>query len=81
VQLCDLAGIPRELAGDADRILPGDGDFRLQPILDHLRKIGYDGWVSLELFNPTLWQANATQVAEIGLTALRKLLGLAQMTA
>lgn len=80
VQVCDLAGIPRELASDADRILPGDGDFRLQPILDHLRKISYDGWVSLELFNPTLWQANATQVAEIGLTALRKLLRLAQMT-
>ena len=28
VQVCDLAGVPRELAADADRILPGDGDFR-----------------------------------------------------
>src|SRR5690606_39043348 len=24
VQFCDLAGIPREMAADADRILPGD---------------------------------------------------------
>src|SRR5262249_10397066 len=31
VQLCDLAGVPRELATDADRILPGDGDIPLGP--------------------------------------------------
>jgi 2-keto-myo-inositol isomerase len=77
VQLCDLAGVPRELATDADRVLPGDGDFRLTPILERLRAIGYNGWVSLELFNPMLWKAKAAQVAEIGLTALRKVLGLA----
>jgi sugar phosphate isomerase/epimerase len=81
VQVCDVAGIPRELARDSDRILPGDGDFRLQPIFDRLRQIGYDGWVSLELFNPMLWQANATQVAEVGMTALRKAMGLASMSA
>jgi len=77
VQLCDIAGVPRELATDGDRILPGDGDFNLAPLLDHVRRIGYDGWISLELMNPTLWQANPTQVAEVGFTALRKVLGLA----
>jgi 2-keto-myo-inositol isomerase len=78
VQLCDLAGVPRELADDGDRVLPGDGDFRLGPLVDRLRQIGYHGWVSLELMNPTLWRANPAQVAEIGLTALRKALGLAE---
>jgi 4-hydroxyphenylpyruvate dioxygenase len=78
VQLCDLSGVPRELATDADRILPGDGDFQLGPILDHFRALGYQGWVSLELQNPTLWQTKALQVAEIGITALRKVLGLAE---
>lgn len=77
VQLCDLAGVPRELATDSDRVLPGDGDFQLGPILDRLRAIGYDGWVSLEVLNPTLWQAKPLQVVEVGITALRKLLGLA----
>jgi 4-hydroxyphenylpyruvate dioxygenase len=77
VQLCDVAGVPRELAADSDRILPGDGDFRLAPLIERLRQLGYAGWVSLELMNPTLWRSNATQVAEIGLTALRNVLGLA----
>ncbi len=80
VQLCDLAGVPRELATDRDRVLPGDGDFRLQPLLDAFRALGYAGYVSLELMNPTLWQAKAVQVVEIGLTALRKVLGLAAYT-
>jgi 2-keto-myo-inositol isomerase len=76
VQFSDLAGVPRELADDGDRIMPGDGDFQLQPIVQQLRSLGYTGWVSLELMNPTLWQANPTQVAEIGVTVLRKALGL-----
>jgi sugar phosphate isomerase/epimerase len=75
VQLCDVAGVPRELATDADRVLPGEGDFQLLPIVKQLRGIGYDGWVSLELMNPALWQVKAASVAELGLAALRRLLG------
>jgi sugar phosphate isomerase/epimerase len=74
VQVCDVCGVPRELAADADRILPGEGDFHLTPIIDQLRHIGYDGWVSLELFNPILWQLKNSQVAELGLSALQRLL-------
>src|SRR5262245_47897028 len=76
VQVSDLAGVPRELASDAQRILPGDGDFQLDAIFQQLRAIGYDGWVSLELMNPTLWQVKGSQVAEIGLSSLQRLLGL-----
>ena len=61
VQIADLAGLPRELASDADRILPGDGDFQLGPILDVLRNLGYEGWVSLELMNPTFWRATPSK--------------------
>lgn len=73
VQVCDLAGVPRELATDADRILPGEGDFLLAPILRVLQQKGYDGWLSLELFNPTIWQAKVHSVAELGLGALQRL--------
>lgn len=79
VQLSDLAGTPRELASDADRILPGDGDFQLQPILDALRQANYQGYVSLELMNPQIWRVPARQLSEIGMTALRTLLGQASM--
>jgi sugar phosphate isomerase/epimerase len=74
VQACDLAGVPRELATDADRILPGDGDLPLPHFLGKLRERGYDGMVSLELMNPTLWQMKASQVAELGAAALRRVL-------
>ncbi|HEX5269369.1 MAG TPA: sugar phosphate isomerase/epimerase [Gemmataceae bacterium] len=74
VQLCDLAGVPRELAADSDRVMPGDGDIRLDKIMTRLREIGYDGWVSLELMNPTLWEIAAASVADVGLAALRRFL-------
>jgi 2-keto-myo-inositol isomerase len=77
VQVSDLAGVPRELATDAQRVLPGDGDFQLGAIVGQLRAVGYDGWVSLELMNPTLWQIKGPHVAEIGFSSLQRLLGLA----
>jgi 2-keto-myo-inositol isomerase len=79
VQLCDLLGTTRELATDADRILPGDGDFELTPIVDRFRDLGYDGYVSLEMMNPQIWRIPPRQLGEIGMTALRKLLGQARM--
>ena len=79
VQICDLAGTPRELAGDSDRILPGDGDFQLAPILEHLARIGYDGCVSVEVLNPNLWAIPSDRVAEIALRAtLRTLDGISR---
>jgi sugar phosphate isomerase/epimerase len=78
VQVADLADRPRELATDADRILPGDGDFHLKPVFEYLRQIGYNGAISLELTNPQFWQIPARQVGEIGLTALRVALGQAE---
>lgn len=75
VQLSDVAGVPRELMTDSDRILPGDGDFNAGPVVETLRRIGYDGYVSLEVMNPMLWQMKVTQVAELGLMALRRVVG------
>ncbi len=71
VQLCDLAEVPRELASDADRILPGDGDFWLQPVIERLQTIQYTGCVSVELMNPQIWQVPPRQFGEIAMTALR----------
>jgi sugar phosphate isomerase/epimerase len=74
VQVCDLSGTPRELASDGDRILPGEGDFQIGPILDHIGRIGYDGYVSLEVLNPQLWKIPADRVADAGYQALNRVL-------
>jgi sugar phosphate isomerase/epimerase len=79
VQLSDLADVPRELARDADRILPGDGDFLLEPIVAHLKRAGYEGHVSIELMNPQIWRIPARQFGEIAMTSLRKVLQQASM--
>jgi 2-keto-myo-inositol isomerase len=79
VQLCDLSETPREFAADSDRILPGDGDIPLAAVIEHLRRIGYDRLVSIELMNPQIWRIPPLQFGEIGMTALRKILGQAAM--
>jgi len=77
VQLCDLLSVPREFATDSDRILPGDGDIPLTPIVQHLQNINYQGAVSIELMNPQIWRIPALQFGETAITALRKVLGQA----
>jgi len=74
VQVSDVSGVPRELAGDSDRIFPGEGDFQIGPILDHLASIGYDGFVSLEVLNPQLWAIPPERVANAGRQAMDRLL-------
>lgn len=74
VQLCDLSGIARELAADSDRILPGDGDLPLVELINKLRAIEYDRYVSLELMNPQLWQVPARQLTHLGWEAMRRAL-------
>lgn len=75
VQVCDVSGTLREFAQDGDRILPGDGDFLLDPVFEQLKRIGYDGWVSVEVLNPTLWKIHAVQVAAMAWRAVQRLIG------
>lgn len=75
VQVADVVGVPRELMTDSDRVMPGDGDFNYDGLVSTLQRIGYDGWVSLELFNPLIWQMKLTQVAELGLMATKRIFG------
>ena len=75
VQLCDLAWTPRELATDSERIFPGEGDFQTEPFLEQLGRIGYEGYVSLEVLNPHLWEIPADRVADLGFQAMVRTLG------
>jgi 2-keto-myo-inositol isomerase len=59
--------------------LPGDGEIALDRLVDRLREIEYDGCVSVELMNPQIWQIPPQQFADVALTALRTVLGLADV--
>ncbi|MFW6186886.1 MAG: bifunctional sugar phosphate isomerase/epimerase/4-hydroxyphenylpyruvate dioxygenase family protein [Actinomycetota bacterium] len=53
------------------RVFPGEGDFDLVGFLSHLVRAGYDGPVSLEIFNDAFRQADAHRTAVDGLRSLR----------
>ncbi len=78
VQLSDLADVPREFAVDADRILPGEGDCDVAGLIAQLHAVNYQGTVSIEVMNPRIWEVPSLQFGEIGITALRMALGLAE---
>ncbi len=63
------ASPPPETITDADRVYPGDGIAPLTEVFNILRTMGYDGVLSIELFNRNYWKDDAYKVAK---TALEK---------
>jgi 2-keto-myo-inositol isomerase len=61
----------REQQHDGDRVWPDEGHLDLPRYLALLRGIGYDGWLSLELFREDLWARDPFEVARIGLEKMR----------
>lgn len=71
---------PREKAQDKDRIYPGDGIAPISQILDIFRKIGFNGFLSFEVFNPTYWESgNPLNVAKTGLKKMKFLVEMDTM--
>jgi sugar phosphate isomerase/epimerase len=64
---------PRQTIGDGDRVYPGDGVAPLAEILHTLREINFDGYLSVELFNPSYWQQDPLQVARLALSKMQSL--------
>jgi sugar phosphate isomerase/epimerase len=63
---------------DPDRVMPGEGCIDLRAEIDVLREKGYQGTVSLELFNRDLWAEDAGRVLAIGIQRMRDYLQAAQ---
>ena len=57
---------------DPDRVYPGDGDIPLDEWFDALVQTGYEGCVSLELFNEELWKQDPREVARVGFEKSRR---------
>lgn len=67
----DYPAAPRDKLSDADRVYPGDGVAPLKDIFGALRKVGFHGWLSLELFNRDYWKDDALTVARTGLEKMK----------
>ncbi len=61
----------REDVTDADRVFPGDGMAPWTEIVESLNRIGFDGMLSLELFNQSYWDRGPAWAAETGLKKLK----------
>ncbi|MEJ5976457.1 TIM barrel protein [Novosphingobium sp. PS1R-30] len=57
------------------RCMPGQGEFPLDDWAEAIRRIGYDGYWSLEIFNDRFRAGSASQVAVDGYRSLRMLEG------
>ncbi len=62
---------PRLQQHDRDRVMPGEGHLDLKGYVGLLKGFGYDGWLSLELFNEALWCEDPFEVARLGLEKMR----------
>lgn len=62
----DSDDLPLDVLDHAHRLFPGNGVIPLNDITNKLKKIGYTGICSLELFNPGYWQMNPQDVFRIG---------------
>jgi len=65
------ASPPRLEQHDHSRVLPGEGHLDLKRWVGLLKQIGYQSWLSLELFNEALWSQDPKEVAARGLETMR----------
>ena len=73
VHMNDIPTTPgRADVTDADRVYPGDGLAPWKDIVASLHHIGFDGMLSLELFNESYWAHGPDVVAREGLAKLKR---------
>lgn len=74
IHINDAIEKPFKELQDSNRVLPCQGFFNLEGFLNKLKSIGYDKWISLELFNEQLWYKNPYEVAKDSIISLKKML-------
>jgi len=62
---------PREKITDQYRVFPGDGVAPTSAILRYLHEAGFQGFLSLELFNPRYFKQDPLEVARTGLEKMK----------
>ena len=67
VQAADAPALPPERIQDSERLMPGEGIIDFTAFFDALKKIGYDGGVSPEIFGRGLKNMLPEEGAKLGL--------------
>lgn len=68
----DYPNIPHKEIKDKDRVYVGEGVAPVANILRTMIETGFDGVLSLELFNPTYWEDDIENVLRVGLQGMKK---------
>lgn len=71
----DAEDMPRKQLQDANRLFPGDGVIPLKEIIRRLRRIGYEGVASVELFRPEYWEWDPPKLAQTAREKALKVIG------
>jgi 2-keto-myo-inositol isomerase len=71
----DVEDRPRDSIEDAHRLLPGEGAIPLDDILLRLKRIGFDGLCSIELFRPEYWERDPAELAAAAKAATLSIVG------
>jgi 2-keto-myo-inositol isomerase len=72
IHMNDYPGnLARTVMDDQHRVYPGDGIAPLKEILESLKSMGGDKYLSLELFNRGYWEQDPLMVAKTGLKKMR----------
>lgn len=72
VHVTDVKAKVRQALGDADRAMPGAGVAPVANYRDAIIATGYDGYWTLELLDPELWEQDVSVVAGEGVSAMRE---------
>jgi 2-keto-myo-inositol isomerase len=74
IHINDAIEKPFKEIQDSHRVLPCQGFFNLEMFVKKLKEIGYNDWISLELFNEQIWEEEPFQVARNSMDSLKKIL-------
>ena len=76
IHINDAIEKPYKELQDSHRVLPCQGFFDLEMFINKLKDIGYNKWISLELFNEQIWDEDPYKVAKEAMESLKRLLNI-----
>jgi 2-keto-myo-inositol isomerase len=72
VHLADVDHADLSRLGKANRVMPGDGVLPLRDFVDAIRRTGFEGPYSLELFREEYWVMDPFRIAKLGIERMQR---------